>query len=222
MCRGARVSLLYLEYFSCLIRVLYEFKCALSNSLFLSLSRRTWALGPCLRNTWYDDSLLSPVHLAVLLLQFQLFCLRLWNADLFTGRATCPRPAVFNSLETAGAVEIFLMIGYEKSTEFTPEVLTWCTLDNYCNYYYYLAMLVIYEHLNILAMFVIISTRHCPKRIGHPSEPGSSLGFFLSFGLCKEFFLATVLLHLHCLLFGVLGWVSVQQFEISADVRRAI
>jgi hypothetical protein len=30
------------------------------------------------------------------------------------------------------------------------------------------------------------------------------------------------LLHLHCLLFGVLNWVSVQHFEISADVRRAI
>ena len=28
--------------------------------------------------------------------------------------------------------------------------------------------------------------------------------------------------NLHCLLFGVLGWVSVQHFEISADVRRAI
>jgi hypothetical protein len=26
--------------------------------------------------------------------------------DLFIGCATCPRPAVFNSLETAGAVEI--------------------------------------------------------------------------------------------------------------------
>ena len=35
---------------------------------------------------------------------------------------------------------------------FTPEVLTCCTLDNYCDYYY-LTMLVIYEHLNILAMF---------------------------------------------------------------------
>ena len=34
--------------------------------------------------------------------------------------------------------------------------------------------------------------------------------------------LATVLLQLHCLLFGVLGWVSVQHFEISTDVRRAI
>jgi hypothetical protein len=33
---------------------------------------------------------------------------------------------------------------------FTPEVLT--CLDNYCDYYY-LTMLVIYEHLNILAMF---------------------------------------------------------------------
>jgi hypothetical protein len=31
-------------------------------------------------------------------------------------------------------------------------VLTCCTLDNYCNYCY-LTMLVIYEHLNILAMF---------------------------------------------------------------------
>ena len=35
---------------------------------------------------------------------------------------------------------------------FTPEVLTCCNLDNYCDYYY-LTMLVIYEHLNILAMF---------------------------------------------------------------------
>ena len=34
---------------------------------------------------------------------------------------------------------------------FTPEVLTCCTLDNYCDYY--LTMLVSYEHLNILAMF---------------------------------------------------------------------
>jgi hypothetical protein len=49
-----------------------------------------------------------------MLLQFQLFCLQLWNPDLFTGCATCPRPAVFNSLDTAGAVKILLMIGYEK------------------------------------------------------------------------------------------------------------
>uniref|UniRef100_A0A8C7CC18 Tripartite motif-containing protein 16-like n=1 Tax=Oncorhynchus kisutch TaxID=8019 RepID=A0A8C7CC18_ONCKI len=64
--------------------------------------------------------------------------------------------------------------------------------------------------------------RHSQKRTGHTSLPGSSLGFFLGFGLSREFFLATVLLHLHCLLFGVLGWVSVQHFDISADVRRAI
>jgi hypothetical protein len=51
----------------------------------------------------------------MLLLQFQLFCLRLRNPDLFTGRACC-------------------------------------TLDNYYDYYY-LTMLVIYEHFNILTMF---------------------------------------------------------------------
>jgi hypothetical protein len=31
-----------------------------------------------------------------------------------------------------------------------------------------------------------------------------------------------VFLHLNRLLFGVLGWVSVQHFEISADVRRTL
>jgi hypothetical protein len=34
---------------------------------------------------------------------------------------------------------------------FTPEVLTCCTLNNHCDYY--LTLLVICEHLNILAMF---------------------------------------------------------------------
>jgi hypothetical protein len=67
---------------------------------------------------------------------------------------------------------------------------------------------------------VTISTQHSQKRTGHPSEPGSSRGFFLGFYLSKEFFLATVLLHLHCLLFRVLGCVSVQHFVISADVKR--
>ena len=102
----------------------------------------------------------------------------------------------------------------------TPEVLTCCTLYNHCDYYY-LTLLVIYEHLNIWAMF-------CYNL--HPGQPEEDwpplslvpLGFFLGSGLSREFFLATVLLHLHCLLFGVLGWVSVQHFEISADVRRAI
>ena len=72
----------------------------------LLLNSSTGRAEHCSRTTLPDDSLLSPVQLAVLLLQFQLFCLRLWNPDLFTGLATCPRPAVFNSLETAGAVEI--------------------------------------------------------------------------------------------------------------------
>jgi hypothetical protein len=78
----------------------------------------------------------------MLLLQFQLFCLWLWNPDLFTGRATCSRPAVFNSLETAGVVEILLMIDYEKPSDINPEVLTCFTLDNYCDYNF-LTMLVI-------------------------------------------------------------------------------
>jgi hypothetical protein len=43
----------------------------------------------------------------------------------------------------------------------------------------------------------------------HTQLDGSSLGFFLNPGLSREFFLATVLLHLHCLIFGFLGWVSV-------------
>jgi hypothetical protein len=66
------------------------------------------------------------------------------------------------------------------------------------------------------------STRHSQKRTGHPSEPGSALGFFLGSGLSREFSLATVLLHLHYLLFGVFGWVSVQHFVTSADVKRAL
>ena len=68
---------------------------------------------------------------------------------------------------------------------------------------------------------VIISTRPSQKRTGHPSEPGSSLGFFLGSGFSREFFLANMLLHLHCLLFGVLCWGSVQHFVTLADVKRA-
>ena len=52
------------------------------------------------------------------------------------------------------------------------------------------------------------SIQHSQKRTGHPSEPVSALGFFLGSCLSREFFLATVLLRLHYLLFGVLGWVS--------------
>lgn len=83
LCVGGLRSVCYIWSISPVLSgVLCEFKYALSNSFFLSLSLRTWALGPCPRTTWHDDSLLSPVHLVVLLLQFQRFCLRLWNHDL--------------------------------------------------------------------------------------------------------------------------------------------
>jgi hypothetical protein len=45
---------------------------------------------------------------------------------------------------------------------FTPEVLTCCTLDNHCGYYY-LTLLVIYEHLNILTIL-------CYNNL-HPAQP---------------------------------------------------
>ena len=87
--------------------------------------------------------------LAVLLLQFQLFCLRLWNPDLFTGRAACPRPAVFYSLETAGAVEILSMVGCEKPTDIYswgadllhPRQLLWLLLFDHAGH------LWTFEHL---------------------------------------------------------------------------
>ena len=57
-----------------------------------------------------------------------------------------------------------------------------------------------------------ISTWHSQERTGHPSEPGSSLGFILGSRLYGEFFLATVLLHLYYLLyylhFEVLGCIA--------------
>ena len=122
---------------------------------------------------------MSPVHLVVLLLQFQLFCLRVWNPDLFTGHATlscccssfncsacgygtvtcspdvlrCPGSAVFSSLSTAPAVSNSERSAMKSQLTFTPEVLTCCTRYNHCYYYYYLSLLVIYECLNILAMY---------------------------------------------------------------------
>ena len=85
-------------------------------------------------------------------------------------------------------------------------LLTCCTLYNHCDYYY----LTCWSSMNIWTSWpcsVIISTQHSQKGTGHPSEPGSSLGFFLGSCLSREVFLATV--PLHCLLFLVLGWVSV-------------
>uniref|UniRef100_A0A8C7CJG1 Ndrg family member 3a n=1 Tax=Oncorhynchus kisutch TaxID=8019 RepID=A0A8C7CJG1_ONCKI len=63
-----------------------------------------------------------------------------------------------------------------------------------------------YTTLTFLYKCVIsITTPFYQKRTGHPSEPGFSLGLFLGSRLSREFFLAVVLLHLHCLLFRVLG-----------------
>ena len=67
LCRGLGSVCYIWSIYPVLSGVMCDFK------YFLSLSLRT---------TWPDDSLLSPVHLVVLLLQFQLFCLRLWNPDL--------------------------------------------------------------------------------------------------------------------------------------------
>ena len=67
---------------------------------------------------------------------------------------------------------------------FTPEVLTCCNLYNHCDYYY-LTLLVIFERLNILVMYCYNLHRHSQKRTGHPSEPGSSLGFYLGSRLSR-------------------------------------
>ena len=85
LCGGGLESVCYIWSTS---PVLSSVLCESNYALSFSLSSL------CLRTTWHDESLLSPVHLAVLLLQFKLFCLRLWNSVLFTGRATCPRPFI--------------------------------------------------------------------------------------------------------------------------------
>jgi hypothetical protein len=96
---------------------------------------------------------------------------------------------------------------------FTPEVLTCCTLDTLCTLYnplqppYYFTLLVIYERLN--TSYILLPAQPEEDWLRTGSEPGFSLGLFQGFCRSREFFLATVLLHLHCLLFGVLVWVSV-------------
>ena len=109
----------------------------------------------------------------------------------------------------------------KSQLSFTPDVLTCCTLYNHCDYYY-LTLLVIYEHLNILAMFRYNLYLAQPEEDWPPLRALFLSKFFLRSGHSRELFLAIVLLHLHCLLFGVLGWVSVQHFVTSADVKRAL
>ena len=107
---------------------------------------------------------------------------------------------------------------------FTPEVVTCCTVYNHCDddYYYYfyffifLTVLVIYEHLNILAMF-------CYNL--HPAQPEEDWPPLIDWFLSRFWhFLGVLPSHRASTpaLLAVLGWVSVQHFVTSADVRRAL
>ena len=163
------------------------------------------SLGSCLRTTCPDDSWLSPVHLAVLLLQFQLFCQRLGNLDLFTGRATLSRTWCFwLSLSLYGTCCLDLWrLGYETPTNIysrDTDLLhrrqpLWLLFDPADH-------LWTFEHFEEQSGLkwpctLIISTQHIQKRTGHPVEPGSSIDFFLGSCLSREFFLVTVLLPLY-------------------------
>jgi hypothetical protein len=117
----------------------------------------------------------------------------------FTGHATLSLTCCFRlSLSIAPAVSTSEFSAMKSQLAFTPEALTCCTLYNHCAYF--LTLLVIYECWNILKNNTALMALY--SYYLHPSEPGSSLGFFLGSCLSREFFLATVLLHLHCLLFG--------------------
>ena len=115
----------------------------------------------------------------------------------------CSGPAVFDFLSSTPALSNSEWSAMKSQLVFTHEMLTCCTLYNHCEQ--------CWSSMNVWTSWscTVISTRHSHKRTGHPSEHGSSLGFFLGSCLSREFFQATVLLHLHCLLFGVLGCVSV-------------
>ena len=72
-------------------------------------------------------------------------------------------------------LSLILSVSLSLFLTFTPEVLTCCTLYNHHCDYYYLTLLVIYKHLNILAMFCY----HL-----HPAQPEeewpSLIAWFLS------------------------------------------
>ncbi|XP_052344582.1 uncharacterized protein LOC118363790 isoform X2 [Oncorhynchus keta] len=56
------------------------------------------------------------------MLKFQLFCLRLWNSDLFTGRATLSRNCCFRlTRSTAPAVSTSECSTMKSQLTFTPE-----------------------------------------------------------------------------------------------------
>ena len=95
---------------------------------------------------------------------------------------------------------------------FTPEVLT---LYNHCDYYY-LSM------LNILAMFCYNLYPAQPEEDWPPLIAWFLSRFLPRFWPFQGVFPSHRALHLHCLVFGVLVWGSVQHFVTSADVRRAL
>ena len=96
---------------------------------------------------------------------------------------------------------------------FTPEVLTCCTLYSHCDYY--LTLLIIYERLNLLRNNLTLMAMYpYNPHLAQPEEDCPLIrAWFLSRYLPRflSFYrvvIASVLLYLHCLLFGVFGWVS--------------
>ncbi|KAK6276776.1 hypothetical protein J4Q44_G00392310, partial [Coregonus suidteri] len=61
----------------------------------------------------------------MLLLQFPLFCLRLWNPELFTGCATLSQTCCFQlSLSTPPAISTSKCPAMKSQVTFTPDLLT--------------------------------------------------------------------------------------------------
>ena len=90
---------------------------------------------------------------------------------------------------------------------FTPEVLTYCTLYNHCGYYY-LTLLVIYERLNILAMFCY-NLHPAQTEEDWPPLRAWSLSRFLPRFVPFPLDFPSHRDSTSALLSGVLGWVSV-------------
>ena len=153
---------------------------ALILSLSLAFSRFlfslwAWAPGPCLRTTWPDDFLLSPVHLVVLLLQFQRFCLRLWNPDLFTGHATLSWTYCFRLSLSLPHLLSLTLNGWLWKAHWHLLLRCWPVAP------FTTTVIIIiwpsWSSMNVWTSWpcsVIISNRYSQKRTGYPSEPGSS------------------------------------------------
>ncbi|KAK6316497.1 hypothetical protein J4Q44_G00140210 [Coregonus suidteri] len=101
---------------------------------------------------------------------FNCSALRLWNPDLFTGRATLSRTCCFQlSLSAAPAVSTSKCPAMKSQLTFTSEVLTCCNLYNHCDCY--LTLLVIYERLNILKNNLALMAMYCYNlHLAQPEE----------------------------------------------------